>query len=859
MTTLRVGRLTVEQGASGAVIGTDRPRLSWTPSGGEGDRIVPVRTEVEWATAAGVQTRLLDGTSAILRPWPFESLRSRDTGAVRVRVGDAEGRWTPWSEPFAVVAGLLEASDWTASFISPQGLGGMDAGAPVLTKDFVLRVPVRAARVWTTALGVYTLRINGIRVGTDELAPGWTAYEQRLRYQSYDVSRHLRAGGNRIEMTLGNGWYRGNLTWEMDRSNYGERLAGLVQLEAVLDDDTELRIDTDGSWGAETCEIVADDLYNGESRMPLPATGPLRSGVEVVEFDSSRLVVRRGPSVRVTDTVPSVQRLVTPSGRTVVDFGQNLVGRVRLAVRDLPAGTEVTVKHAEVLDGGELALRPLGHAKATCAYLTSGAAVEVLVPSLTFSGFRYAQIDGVPDLDPADVSAEVLGTDLVRTGWFECSDPRLEQLHRNIVWGARGNFLDLPTDCPQRAERLGWTGDIQVFAPAANFLFDTAGFLAGWLEDLAAEQLDDGAVPWIVPNVYPGEWRPAAGWGDAATIVPLSLHDAFADDGMLVRQYASMTRWVDRIAALADDRGVWFATGQIGDWLDPDAPAEDPAAAKADPAVIATAYLFRSAQNVSEAARRLGRVDDAEAYARLAARVADGFNAEFVDGRGRLRSDCQTVYAIAIAFGLLSDPARLAGAGLRLAELVEAADATVSTGFLGTPHILDALHLAGRTDLAFRMLTQTRSPSWLYAVEMGATTMWERWDALLPDGRVHPGSMTSFNHYAYGAVADFLHRRVGGLRPLEPGYRRFAVEPLPGHLTSAAVTLDSVSGRIEVRWEQGFDGFDVEVVVPPAATAVVRVPGDDVPIECEAGVHRFHRAVAVIPADGVGTPSEPSR
>ena len=859
MTALRVAGLAVEQGESGAVVGTDRPRLSWTLIGGEDDRVVPIRAEVEWATTVGVETRLLEGASAILRPWPFESLGSRDSGAVRVRVGDADGRWTPWSEPFDVVVGLLEASDWTASFISPRGLGGMEAGAPVLTKDFVLTASPRQARVWVTALGIYTLRINGIRVGTDELAPGWTAYGHRLRYQSYDVGRHLRVGANRIEMTLGNGWYRGNLTWEMVRSNYGDRLAGLIQLEAVLDGGTEVRIGTDGSWGAETCEIVADDLYNGESRVPLPAGGPLHAGVDVIDFDSARLVARRGPSVRVTDTLPAVRTLVTPSGRTVIDFGQNVVGRVRLAVRDLPAGAEVTVKHAEVLDDGELALRPLGHAKATCSYLTSGAAEEVLVPSLTFSGFRYAQIDGVPDLDPGDVSVEVLGTDLARTGWFECSDPRLEQLHRNIVWGARGNFLDLPTDCPQRAERLGWTGDIQVFAPTANFLFDTSGFLAGWLEDLSVEQLDDGSVPWIIPNVYPGEWVPAAGWGDAATIVPLSLHDAFADDAMLARQYASMKGWVDRIAGLADDRGVWFATGQIGDWLDPDAPAEDPAAAKADPAVIATAYLFRSAQNVAEAARRLGRPDDAEAYTRLAARVAEGFDAEFVAADGRVRSDCQTIYAIAITFGLLSDPARLAGAGLRLAALVEAADATVSTGFLGTPHILDALHLTGRTDLAFRMLTQTTSPSWLYAVEMGATTMWERWDALLPDGRVHPGSMTSFNHYAYGAVADFLHRRVGGLRPLESGYRRFAVEPVPGHLSSAAVALDSASGRIEVRWEKGPEVFALEVVVPPTAIAVVRVPGDDAPIECGAGVHRFRREIAVTPAGDAGTPWEPSR
>lgn len=841
MNGIRIARLAVEQGVSGAVIGTDRPRLSWTLAGADDDHPAPSHAEVEWTTSDRVQTRVLDGLEGILRPWPFESLRSRDIGTVRVRVGDGGGDWTPWSDSFLVVIGLLDASEWSASFLTPRSIGGMDDGAPVLTKQFELDAQPSRGRVWVTALGIYVLRINGIRVGQDELAPGWTAYEHRLRYQSYDVGSMLRAGENRIEMMLGNGWYRGNLTWEMDRSNYGEHLAGLVQLELDFDDGEHVRISTDESWAAESCEIVADDLYDGERRKPPAVSTSTRSDVDMIDFDFARMVARRGPSVRVTETVPAVRRLTSASGRTVFDFGQNLVGRVRLTVRDLPAGATVTVMHAEVLDDGELALRPLGRAKATCSYVTSGAPEETLVPSLTFSGFRFAQVEGAPDLSPADVSAEVLGTDLVRTGWFECSDPRLEQLHRNIVWGARGNFLDLPTDCPQRAERLGWTGDIQVFAPTANFLFDTSGFLAGWLEDLAAEQLDDGSVPWIIPDVYPGSWVPAAGWGDAATIVPLSLHDAFADDGMLARQYASMKAWVDKVAGLVDARGVWFATGQIGDWLDPDAPPEDPAAAKADPAVIATAYLFRSARNVAEGARRLGRGDDAAAYTRLAAHVGEGFRAEFVDARGHVRSDCQTVYAIAITFGLLEDPALCAAAGRRLAELVESADAAVSTGFLGTPHILDALHLTGRTDLAYRMLTRTESPSWLYAVEMGATTMWERWDALLPDGRVHPGTMTSFNHYAYGAVADFLHRRTGGLRPLEPGYRRFAVEPVPGDLAWAAVVLDSPVGRIESRWSQGSDGFELEVVVPAGARAEVRIPGAEDSVECGSGTHRFRR------------------
>ncbi len=835
--TVRVEGLAVEQAEEGSPIGTARPRLSWRIEGGPDDGLELSMVEVELAAAGVTEVRESGLDGPVLREWPFRDLASRETGTVRVRAGDGE-QWTEWSAPRSFVVGLLDGSDWSASFISPLSAGGLDTPAPILSKEFELGAAPASARVWATALGVYALRINGIRVGTDELAPGWTAYEHRLRYQSYDVGPLLRSGRNVIEATLGNGWYRGYLTWDMDRTNYGDRLALLAQLEVDLEDGSAVRVDTDASWNASSSVIVSDDLYNGERHEP--AAVAETEGVEVVDFDRARLVARRGPAVRITQSVRPVRSFSSPSGRLIVDFGQNLVGRVRLIARGAAPSTEVTVRHAEVLEHGELALRPLGNAKATCSYVLAGGAEEVLAPVFTFSGFRYIQIDGlVPDLD--DIVAEVMGTDLARTGRFECADTQLNQLHSNIVWGARGNFLDLPTDCPQRAERLGWTGDIQVFAPTANFLFDTSGFLAGWLEDLAAEQLDDGSVPWIIPNVYPGDWVPSAGWGDAATLVPLALHDAFADDAMLRRQFPSMRGWVDKIESLADSRGVWLATGQIGDWLDPDAPPEDPAAAKADPAVIATAYLFHSTRAVAEAARRLGLPVEELRYTALADRVAAGFDDEFVDQSGRIRSDCQTVYALALVFGLLREERR-SGAGRRLAELVELAGATVSTGFLGTPHILDALCIAGRPDLAHRMLRQTALPSWLYSVEMGATTVWERWDSLLPDGRVNPGSMTSFNHYAYGAVGDFLHRRVGGLRMLEPGYRRFAVEPVPGELASASVSLDSASGRIDVSWRRDSAEFVLDLSVPFGAEAEVLLPGAAAPVACGWGEHRLRSA-----------------
>ena len=386
----------------------------------------------------------------------------------------------------------------------------------------------------------------------------------------------------------------------------------------------------------------------------------------------------------------------------------------------------------------------------------------------TFHGFRYVEVSGWPgDLNPQDISAVVLGTDLERTGWFTTSDSRLNRLHENVVWGARGNFLDLPTDCPQRDERLGWTGDIQLFSPTAHYLFDTSGFLAGWLEDLAAEQFADGSVPHIIPDVLRDDMGTSTGWGDAAVVVPMTLHQAFADRGVLERQYSSMCGWIDKITTLTEPDHVWIAENQFGDWLDPTAPPNAPAQVQADPTVVATAYYARSTQLLANAATELGYAEDAHKYNTLAAGIRAGFEGRFVTADGVVTSDCQTVYALALCGDLISDPVLRERAGNRLAELVIAAGYTVATGLLGTAVILDALVIAGRTDVAFGMLTETRIPSWLYAIEMGATTVWERWDSMLPDGTVNPGEMTSFNHYANGAVADWMHRRIGVARPAQ--------------------------------------------------------------------------------------------
>ncbi len=538
----------------------------------------------------------------------------------------------------------------------------------------------------------------------------------------------------------------------------------------------------------------------------------------------------------------------------LIDFGQNVVGWVRLRVRGGAAGDEVVVRHAEVLADGELGIRPLRTAKATDTYVLAGQAETVLEPNLTFHGFRYADVTGAAEVVQAE--AVVAGSDLRRTGWFESSHDLLNRFHENVVWGMRGNFVDVPTDCPQRDERLGWTGDIQVFAPTASFLFDSAGFLTSWLADLAAEQQKDGSVPYVIPDVIRRPGPATAAWGDAATVVPWVLFGRYGDRDLLARQLPSMTAWVDRMAALAGDGLLWTGGFQFGDWLDPAAPPEDPFRAKTDPDVIATAHLARSAEIVALAAEVVGDAERARVYADLAGRVRTAFAREYVTAGGRVLSDAPTGYALALQWALLPTEAQRHAAGRRLADLVRTAGFRISTGFVGTPLMADALTDAGEPDLAYRLLLQTGCPSWLYPVTMGATTVWERWDSMLPDGSINPGEMTSFNHYALGAVADWMHRRVAGLAPAAPGYRRISVRPLPGAaLTHASARHLTPYGEASVSWRRADGSLRLDVVVPVGATATVEVPGGPT---VEVGPGRHEWTVADPYAPDRGLPAEPS-
>jgi alpha-L-rhamnosidase len=825
-------------------IATPQPRLSWVVEHAEsGWRQTAYEVEITRGGTRDIHRVASD--EQVLVPWPGRPLRARERAEVRVRVASG-AEWSDWSAASAVEAGLFDRSDWSARFITPNGIGEPGAAAPVLNGTIVVPGPVRQARLHATAHGVYVPWINGRRISDSVLAPGWTAYDHRLRYHVYDVTPLIRTGPNHLEVLLGNGWYRGRLGFANERALYGTRLALLAQLEVTTTDGVVHVLATDETWTARESEIVADDLYDGQvTDLRRRGTSARTAGVAEVEWDLDRLVGPEGPPVRPTGVLPATRVWTAPSGSTLVDFGQNAVGWTRLTVRGLDAGSKVTLRHAEVLEDGELGTRPLRSAKATDTWFLDGPGERVLEPTLTLHGFRYAEVSGVPDLGAEDIEHVVVGSDLPRAGWFSSSNELLNRFHENVAWSMRGNFVDIPTDCPQRDERLGWTGDIQVFAPTATFLFDSTGFLSSWLADVAAEQLEDGSVPHVVPDVIraPIGFAPAAAWGDAATVVPWTLYERSGDRGILERQFPSMRAWVEKVVGTAGPSRLWIGGFQYGDWLDPAAPPDQPGRAKADRDVVATAHFARSADILARTAALLDRNEDAERYAQLASQIRAAFAREYITPAGRVVSDAQTVYALAIEWNLFPHEAQRHEAGLRLADLVRASGFRISTGFVGTPIICDALTSTGHAELAYRMLLQTACPSWLYPVTMGATTIWERWDSIRPDGSINPGEMTSFNHYALGAVADWMHRTVAGLAPAAPGYREIRVEPhLTSALSSASARHETPYGEAAVAWQRHDGVVDLRVVVPVGATAHVRVPGTELEESVGHGQHTWRIA-----------------
>ena len=843
--TLTVERLRSQVPDGVLAIGDEPVRLSWQlgPDGTSGTQQgyrIDVAGSQSFAESLAT-TGDRDGSEQVAVLAPGGPLGSREARFYRVRVRD-DDRWSAWSEPLRVEAGLLAAGDWVADAITlPDDPGRYTASpAPLLRRRFDVTAPIVWARLHVTALGLHEISINGERVSPDLLAPGWTAYRRRLLADTYDVTSLLRPGTNVIGARLGDGWHRGRLGWlpSRPRRRYGDEVALIAQLEIEEPDGNRLVVATDEDWRASTGEVRSADLYDGceidlRERQPdwqEPSFDDSRWVRTIkVPFDMSHIEPRMAPPVRVVATLP-VEARPRGDGCWSLDAGQNIAGWVRLTVRG-SRGDRVVVRHAEVLESdGGLHTRALRSARATDTYVLANDDPTVLEPAFTFHGFRYGEVETRGEL--LDATFVAISSDTPRRGTFACSDRHLTQLHENVVWSQRDNFVSVPTDCPQRDERLGWTGDAQAFAATASTLFDAEAFWRSWLRDLALEQHPTLGVSTVVPDVViDGEPRfGRAGWGDAASIVPWSVFESYGDPSVLSDQLDSMVASVEAVARRRGADGLLPPSMQFGDWLDPDAPSDRPWEAKADSTYIANAFLVHSARLTADAARLLGSTG-IEAWARpLAHEVARATWARWARHAGMTQTGC----AVALQLGVAPEAQR-ADVAARLARLVREADGRVATGFLGTPLVLPALEAYGHIDECYLMLLRREHPSWLYQVAQGATTVWERWDAIRPDGSIHPGTMApppgmrgsegghmlSFNHYAYGAVIDWVYRHVAGMAPdrAAPGYRHVIFAPRPCiAIDWARASVEAAYGTIAIEWRREAHGLVVEIVLPMGTT-----------------------------------------
>lgn len=834
------------------------PRVSWRIASnqrGTMQRAYELRVATDIASLQRAplwNSGKVNSAASIFRQYGGPALKSQTRYYWQVRVWDEEGHVSPWSAPAHWETGLLDSGEWTAKWITPDLPEDTTRSnpSPMLRRDFTLRPDIKSARLYVTSLGLNAVELNGNPVTDGLFRPGWTSYDKRLQYDTYDVTSLLIPGANAIGATLGDGWYRGRSGWEGRRNGYGTKLGLLAQIVVRYQDGSAETIGTDDSWKTSTGPIVFSDIYDGEKYdARLEKTGWTRAkyndaswrGVKLLPRIVAALVAPVAPPVSRKLEIKPIRIIHTPAGETVFDLGQNMVGWVRLKVSGA-AGTAIRLRHAEVLDkAGNFYTANLRDARQTVQYILKGAGLEVLEPHFTFQGFRYVAVDGFPGTPTLDaVTGVVVYSDLDQAGTFETSNPLLNRLQENIVWGQRGNFVDIPTDCPQRDERLGWTGDAQVFSRTAAFNMNVAGFFAKWLADVAADQKPDGAVPWVIPDVigrYAQGLAGSAGWSDVAVIVPWNMYHAYGDSALLALQYPSMRAWVEYERAQAGPTLLWTKGFHFGDWLAFHSNSPDYPGATTDKDFIATAYFAHSTDLLARSARILGHAADAREYENLFERIRAAFQREYVTSTGRLTSNTQTAYVLALDFNLIPETLHTAAAK-RLDEDVQRMG-HLTTGFLGTPALTRMLSDNGFVNDAYKLLLNDEYPSWLYEVKHGATTIWERWDGQKPDSTFEDAGMNSFNHYAYGAVGDWMYRVVAGLSsdPEQPGYKHILIEPHPGGgLTYAKATLMTPYGEAASGWRIDANTLRVTARVPPNTYATVFLPGARLPDVREGGL-----------------------
>ena len=709
---------------------------------------------------------------------------------------------------------------------------------PLLVKDFSLSEEVESARAYVCGLGIYELEINGQKAGNEYLLPGYHCYDFHLEYQTFDITGLVRAGENRVGLALGPGWYKGDIIFDRYHNLYGDTMQAICEVRVLLKDGTEQVIPTDLTWKSYPSPVTFSNIYDGEhydARREIPGwsapccqgeAGGVVPGTEGTE----RLIARLGPKiVKKASFSPTV--LQTKKGETVLDFGQNMTGWVEFNA-DEPAGTEIVLTYGEVLQDGCFYRDNLRSAKAEYRYISNGRPAHVR-PHFTFYGFRYVKVEGVSQARAEDFTAWHIRSDIDPTGSIETADPRVNQLFHNAMWGQFDNFLDIPTDCPQRDERLGWTGDAAIISATACKNLYMPAFFHHFLYNVGEEEhYYQGAVPFFVPAPKTEDWGDAfwlngnpdgcAIWSDVATMMPWAVYENYGDLALLRQDYPVMKTWVERIRR--DDeadggRGLWLRGRQLGDWLAldrEDGDTQNPFGAT-DLPYTATAFYYYSASLTAKAAKALGYEEDQKDYQALCQKIKGAFLEEYFNQDGTLRIPVtQTACVLSLFFGLYPEGKKDMVLNA-LKERIAARNNHLDTGFCGTPFLCRALSDNGANELAYTLFLNDDYPSWLYEVNMGATTVWERWNSILPDGSISGTGMNSLNHYAYGSIVDWMYRNLCGLNPVEeaPGYKKAVIRPMPDkRLPWAKLKLDTASGTYQVEWTYGEGGLHGSVTVP---------------------------------------------
>jgi alpha-L-rhamnosidase len=836
-------RLLTENENNPISIDIKTPRFSWQMAAGTAKNVLQSAYQIKVYTADDNKliwnSNKVSGSESIYVPYKGPALTSRTVYVWQVMIWDNKGHASPWSKKSTWRMGLLSPTDWKASWIGPGYAGDtVNKPSPMFRKGITINKTVKSAFAYITAHGLYEAQINGAKIGDAYLTPGWTSYHKRLQYQAYDVTKMLVKGQNAIGAKVGSGWYRSTLV--SSPNHYGKDVGLLFQLEVTYTDGTHETIVSDGSWKSATAELKYAEIYNGatiDARLvqkdwAKPGFNDSQwTAVKVQNYGKENLVATYNEPVKKHETFKALKVITTPKGEKVIDFGQNLVGWVQLKVNG-KAGDSIKLSHTEVLDkAGNFYIENLRGAKAQNVYILKGGGDEYFEPQFTWQGFRYVKVEGITgDLNLANFTAVAVYSDMEPTGVFTTSNPMLNQLQHNIQWGQKGNFLDVPTDCPQRDERLGWTGDAQVFSRTASFNMNVHNFFTKWLKDVAADQNSDGSVPHIIPDVFKqnknDENGGATGWSDVATVVPWNMYLAYGDKELLQNQYPSMKAWVDYMQKKAKNN-LWNTGWHFGDWLFYSVENDlDGMSAITSKYLIAQCFYAYSTQLLINAATALGNKTDADHYTLLLQQIKAAYVNEYVTANGLISSDTQTAYTLALAFDMLPEKLREQAAG-RLANNITRYGNHLTTGFLGTPYLCFALSKFGYADVAYKLLLQESYPSWLYPIKMGATTIWERWDGIKPDGSFETPTMNSYNHYAYGAIGDWMYRVTAGIDtdPDGPGYKKIIIKPtVGGKLTYANASYQTPYGKLTSNWKIEGDTFYLDVEVPANTTATVYVP-----------------------------------